>query len=75
MSNSMTFIDNSNDSGDWCVILFNGEVAHEGHEYPRGYAFVKFFKEYNGMAENIKHVQMNDEEILDWRKTLYGDEE
>jgi len=73
LSNSMTFIDNSNDSGDWCVILFNGEVAHEGHEYPRGSAFVEFFDTYNGQAETIEHIKMTDEQIKNWEKYLYGD--
>jgi len=73
MSNSMTFIDNNGESGDWCIILLNGEVIHEGHDYPRGDWFVHFFSVYNGQAETVEHVHMTDKQILDWRNTLYGD--
>ena len=30
MSSRITFIDNNIDSGDWCVVILNGEVIHEG---------------------------------------------
>ena len=75
MSSRMIFIDNNIASGDWCVVLLDGEVIHEGHDYPRGAWFVEFFKAYQGIAENVEHIQMQDEEIENWRKIIYGEEE
>lgn len=74
MSSRMTFIDNNIASGDWCVVLLDGEVIHEGHEYPRGNWLVEFFKNYQGIAEYVEHVEMNDEQILNWREVLYGED-
>lgn len=74
MSNTITFIDNNIESGDWCVIVLNGEVIHEGHDYPRGHWFIEFFKTYQGIAENVIHEQLPDEDIRNWREVLYGDE-
>lgn len=68
MSSRITFIDNNIDSGDWCVVVLNGEVIYEGH------GFVKFFKEYQGIAETVEHIGMTDEEILNWREVLYGED-
>ena len=68
MSSNITFIDNNIDGGDWTVILFNGEVIHEGHTYPQGNRFVEFFKAYQGITETIEHIHMSDEEIQNWRK-------
>lgn len=74
MSSKITFIDNVIGSGDWCVILLDGEVIHEGHDYPRGDWFVRFFETYQGIAEYIEHVQMTDDQIENWREVLYGEE-
>ena len=74
MSSRITFIDNNIDSGDWCVVILNGEVIHEGHGYPQGHWFVEFFKEYQGIAETVEHIGMTDDEILNWREVLYGEE-
>ena len=74
MSSRITFIDNNIDSGDWCVVILNGEVIHEGHDYPRGDWFVEFFKAYQGIAETVEHVEMTDEEIQNWREVLYGED-
>ena len=74
MSSRITFIDNNNDSGDWCVVILNGEVIHEGHDYPRGTWFVEFFEIYQGIAETVEHIGMTDEEIQNWREVLYGEE-
>ena len=74
MSSSMIFIDNNIASGDWCVVLLDGEVIHEGHEYPRGDWFVRFFETYQGIAEYTEHIAMTDEQILNWREVLYGEE-
>ncbi len=68
MSSRITFIDNSIDSDDWYVVILNGEVIHEGHAYPRGTWFVKFFELYQGIAETVEHIRMTDEEILNWRE-------
>lgn len=78
MSSRITFIDNNIDdnieAGAWCVVLLNGEVIHEGHNYPQGHWFVEFFKEYQGIAETVEHIEMTDEEILNWREVLYGED-
>ena len=68
MSSRITFIDNSDDGGDWVVILLDGEVVHEGHSYPQGSKFVEFFKAYQGFTEHIEHIKMDDEQINNWRK-------
>ena len=68
MSSRITFIDNNIDSGDWCVVILDGEVIHEGHW------FVEFFKTYQGIAETVEHIGMTDDEILNWREVLYGEE-
>ncbi len=68
MSSRITFIDNSIDSDDWYVVILNGEVIHEGHAYPRGTWFVKFFELYQGIAETVEHIRMTDEEMLNWRE-------
>ena len=73
MSSRMTFIDNNIASGDWCVVLLDGEVIHEGHGYPQGHSFVEFFKNYQGIAEYVDHVQMTDEQIESWREILCGE--
>lgn len=73
MSNTITFIDNNIESGDWCVIVLNGEVIHEGHDYPRGDWFVEFFENYQGIAEHIIHERLPDEDIMNWREILYGE--
>ena len=75
MSSRITFIDNNIESGDWCVVLLDGEVIHEGHDYPRGDWFVNFFETYQGIAEHTEHIAMTDAEILNWREVLYGEEE
>ena len=74
MSSRITFIDNKIDSGDRFVVILNGEVIYEWHGYPQGHGFVKFFKEYQGIAETVEHIGMTDEEILNWREVLYGEE-
>ena len=73
MSSRMIFIDNNIASGDWCVVLLDGEVIHEGHDYPQGHWFVEFFKNYQGIAEYVEHVEMTDEQIENWREILYGE--
>ena len=75
MSSRITFIDNNIESGDWCVVLLDGEVIHEGHDYPRGDWFVSFFETYQGIAEYTEHIAMTDDEILNWKEVLYGEEE
>ena len=74
MSSLITFIDNNIDSGDWCVVILNGEVIHEGHDYPRVTWFVEFFETYQGIPETVEHIGMTDEEIQNWREVLYGEE-
>ena len=74
MSSRITFIDNNIESSDWCVVILDDEVIYEGHGYPQGYGFVKFFKEYQGIAETVEHIGMTDEEIQNWREVLYGEE-
>lgn len=74
MSSRITFIDNNIESGDWCVVILDGEVIHEGHDYPRGARFVRFFEMYQGIAETVEHIGMTDEEIENWREVLYGEE-
>lgn len=74
MSSRMTFIDNNEESGDWCVILLDGYVVHEGHNWPAGDWFVEFFKNYQGIAESVDHIHLPDESIMDWRQVLYGEE-
>jgi len=48
-------------------------VVHEGHDYPRGYWFVQFFKNYQGVAEYVEHIQLTDDEIDNWREVVYGE--
>ena len=74
MSSRITFIDNNIASGDWCVVLLDGEIIPEGHEYPRGHWIVEFSKNDQGIAENVEHIYMSDEEIQNWREVLYGEE-
>lgn len=74
MSSRIIFIDNNIDSGDWCVVILNGEVIHEGHDYPRGTWFVEFFELYQGIAETVEHIHMSDEEIQNWGEVLYGED-
>ena len=53
MSSLIKFIDNNTESGDWCVVVLNGEVIHEGHGYPQGHWFVEFFKAYQGGTQRF----------------------
>lgn len=71
MSSNIKFIDNNDESGDWCVVVLDGEVIHEGHDYPRGHWFVEFFKSYQGIAEHVEHIQLTDAEIKNWRRAVY----
>ena len=73
MSSSINFIDNNIESGDWCVVVLDGEVIHEGHDYPRGHWFVEFFRAYQGIAEHIEYINLTDEQIENWKEFLYGD--
>lgn len=73
MSSNIKFIDNNDESGDWCVVVLDGEVIHEGHDYPRGYWFVQFFKNYQGIAEHVEYIQLTDDEIENWREVVYGE--
>ena len=73
MSSNIKFIDNSKESGDWCIIVFDGEVIYNGHGYPSGQLFVDFFKAYQGMADYAEHIQLTDDEIENWRWVVYGE--
>lgn len=73
MSSSIKFIDNNTESGDWCVVVLDGEVIHEGHNYPRGDWFVEFFRAYQGFAEHVEHIHLTDEQIGNWKEVVYGE--
>lgn len=73
MSSCIKFIDNNKESGDWCVIILDGDVIWEGHSYPRGESFVNFFTYYQGIADHTEHIQLTDDEIENWREVIYGE--
>lgn len=73
MSSNIKFIDNNKESGDWCIIVLDGEVIYEGHDYPKGELAFDFFRNYQGIAEHVDHIQLTDNEIQNWRWFVYGE--
>lgn len=65
MSSVCKFITNTKGSGDWCIVVFDGEAIHQGHCLSFHQAF-ELFKYYGGQAEFVEYKEVTDEELEEY---------
>ena len=65
MSSVCRFINNSKGSGDYCVVTFDGEIIHQGHNLSF-HAMFELFKYYGGQADIVEYEEVTDEELEEY---------
>lgn len=67
MSSTIKFITNAKGEGDWCLVVLDGEVIHQGHDlsFYKAYELMKY---YGGFAEHVSYIELTDDEINNWEE-------
>ena len=65
MSSLCRFISNSKGSGDYCIVTFDGDIIHQGHNLSF-HAMFELFKYYGGQADIVEYEEVTDEELEEY---------
>ena len=65
MSSNIKFITNAKGDGDWCIVVLDGEIIHQGHDlsFYKAYELMKY---YGGFAENVSYIELTNSQMQEW---------
>jgi hypothetical protein len=63
-------ITNSLGSGDWVVVVLEGDVIYEGHSLGP-YQLKDILESVNGF-EHLRYHELNDEEMENWQEAIWS---
>lgn len=67
MSSNMKFITNTKGDGDWCIVILDGEIIHQGHDLSFYNAF-ELVKYYGGFNEYVSYIELTNEQMQKWEE-------